>query len=401
MRTLPHLLARRLSSAALVIALLGGSARSTQSATTEQVPWIVLDRPPNISGLARDPQIVLLPDDTIVACVDYVEPHGGLVGKYVYRSTDRGAHWSKSAGLDGPCTASLFAHDGALWLMGVNDCTRTNEGDVVIRRSVDGGASWSTPNRDDCGLLRTSALGHGLTTVVYGGRIWRAFLRKVIPYGGQLRFHAIVCSASVKSALLQASSWRWSTELPLDGTGHNAYAADLVLRGSKGPILLALGYGDEVLLGAELSADGWTLNPIRDDREEWSLPERMSGANVQYDSGSRLYFAANSLRNRAAESSGSTMCLDALALSTSKDGDEWATQSVLLRGRGFDSHQFVGSAWAFDGDDLVMVVEASFRDPAEPAGSRAYRSGAFFLRVPRFRERTPDAPALWQAPPPK
>jgi hypothetical protein len=251
-------------------------------------------------------------------------------------------------------------------------------------------------------LVRNSNLyGDGQSTVVRDGRIWRSFLRSVSPYGARLRRHAIVCSAALGTDLLRAASWRWSTEMPLDGIDHTAYSTDLVLRESGEPFLLVLGISDEVLLCGDLSADGWLLRASNEGQNKWSTPEGIAGTGLRHDPKSDRYFAITRSRNQAAESSSSRMCYDALALSASKDCISWSTKSVLLRGRGFESHLFDSADWRIDGDDIVMVVRTSFRNPAAPIGPSAWRSVALFVRVPNFRDRTPDTPALWQAPAPK
>jgi hypothetical protein len=61
---------------------------------------------------------------------------------------------------------------------------------------------------------------------------------------------------------------------------------------------------------------------------------------------------------------------------------------------------FYHSDWGIDGDDLVaIVVSAIPKSPGDPpdAGSDA----VLFLRVPRFRDRTPADSPLWGPPLPK
>ena len=50
-------------------------------------------------------------------------------------------------------------------------------GHVVIRRSTDGGKTWTKPMYKDDGVLRSDAQYHTapMPMVVHNGRIWRAF----------------------------------------------------------------------------------------------------------------------------------------------------------------------------------------------------------------------------------
>lgn len=102
-------------------------------------------------------------------------------------------------------------HRGALYLLGCS----AHYGDIVIRRSDDGGRTWTDPLDEYSGLLFLGGKGYDppnyhcapVAVLDYQGRLWRAFednVRASWPDG----FQALVISALANSDLLKASSWR-------------------------------------------------------------------------------------------------------------------------------------------------------------------------------------------------
>ena len=69
---------------------------------------------------------------------------------FVYRSDDRGVAWTRLTRLHHQIWSSLFSHCGALYLLGTDHADRYHgrlNGRMVIRRSVDGGRSWTEPRQ--------------------------------------------------------------------------------------------------------------------------------------------------------------------------------------------------------------------------------------------------------------
>ena len=59
----------------------------------------------------------------------------------VFRSADRGKSWARVSEIHGAFWSSLFVHRGALYLLGPD----RHHGNILIRRSTDGGEHWTTP----------------------------------------------------------------------------------------------------------------------------------------------------------------------------------------------------------------------------------------------------------------
>src|SRR6186997_484525 len=102
-------------------------------------PGVVIDfSPAAAKQYIGSPSIAILPDGSYVASHDYFSPGNQGDRTDVFRSTDRGQHWTKSAELKGQWWSGLFVHKGALYIMGTSQAY----GACVVRRSTDGGKTW-------------------------------------------------------------------------------------------------------------------------------------------------------------------------------------------------------------------------------------------------------------------
>jgi len=171
------------------------------------------------------PSIVRLPDGALLASHDYF----GLAGcpknheseeslTSIYRSEDDGASWLNITHIMNCYWSSLFLHGGALYIFG----TSQQYGSIVIRRSEDGGFTWTHPQDEASGLLvrggyhRTPPNYHcaPVPVVVHEGRIYKAFEDCDPPVWGN--FQASVMSAPADADLLDAANWTLSNKLPFD-----------------------------------------------------------------------------------------------------------------------------------------------------------------------------------------
>ena len=169
------------------------------------------------------PSVVRLPDGALLATHDYFgtgcpRNHEGEQGlTSVYRSEDGGANWCNVTHVMNAFWSNLFVHGGAVYLLG----TSQQYGSIVIRRSDDGGFTWTHPEDDGSGLLfaggphRTPPNYHcaPVPVLAHEGRLYRAF-EDCNPMHWGIGFQACVISAPVDADLLQAASWRMSNKLP-------------------------------------------------------------------------------------------------------------------------------------------------------------------------------------------
>ena len=101
------------------------------------------------------PSIVRLADGTLLATHDYFgkgcplnhENEEHLTS--VYRSDNNGETWVNITHIANAFWSSLFTLNGSVYLLG----TSQQYGSIVIRRSCDGGYTWTHPKDEKSGLL--------------------------------------------------------------------------------------------------------------------------------------------------------------------------------------------------------------------------------------------------------
>ena len=131
------------------------------------------------------PSLVRLPDGAILATHDYFgpgSPHNHENEEHltsVYRSEDDGVSWQNITHIANAYWSTLLLHDGAVYLLG---CSQ-QYGSIVIRRSDDGGYTWTHPADSASGLLFKGGSYYNppnyhcgpLPMLYKDGRIYRTF----------------------------------------------------------------------------------------------------------------------------------------------------------------------------------------------------------------------------------
>ena len=182
---------------------------------------------PSTQTYLGSPSLARLPDGTLLATHDYFGPYAprklDRLQRYhlssLYRSTDGGDHWVNVTHITDAFWSSLHVIEDVVYLFGVS----WQYGHIVVRRSTDGGNTWTHPIDEDHGLLFRAGVGERengyhcapVPIAVKDGRIYRAFENNPSqdwPAG----FRSLVISAPVDADLLKASSWTMSNELAFD-----------------------------------------------------------------------------------------------------------------------------------------------------------------------------------------
>jgi hypothetical protein len=339
------------------------------------------------------PSIAALPGGDYVASHDHFGPrtreHAQAL-TWVFRSADRGATWRRVAEVRGQFWSTLFVHRAALWLLG----TDRHYGDVVIRRSDDGGATWTTPTDARHGLLLGGGQYHcaPVPVLAHAGRLWRAIERRDPPTGWGLHFRAGMLSAPEHADLLDARAWTASNFLPgdgawLDGTfggwleGNAVVAPDGRLRNV---LRVESGYPERAAV-VDISADG-TRASFDPATGFVSLPGGAKKFTIRHDPPNGRYWTIVSsvpAEQQAGTWPGQTR--NTLALAASPDLRAWTIECVLLAHPDAKRHGFQYVDWLFDGDDLIAICRTAYDDEAGGAHNHHDANYLTFHRVTAFR----------------
>ncbi|MBI5689344.1 MAG: exo-alpha-sialidase [Verrucomicrobia bacterium] len=374
---------------------------------------VVFASPDREKFFCGSPSIIILPDGSYLVSHDIGGRHDRAGHTVLQASTDRGASWRQVGEVSNQKWSTLFQHRGAVYLIG----TSARPGDMIIRRSTDGGRTWTDPVDGRHGLLAQGKYHCAPTpVVVHRGRIWRAF-EQFAETAPVRAFGAFVMSAPEAADLLEASAWTRSNALThqrdwlatrngewLEGNvvvtpqgglvdilrveSHPAIGAPFALPGANARIPRF-----EVAAALPIAADGRTVSfdPTRDylhfigseakftirfderSGRYWSIGSKITNPHTGY----AWLYTPHHQRN-------------VLSLTSSTDLRTWEERCRLLRFRegqvvtkeesrvGF---QYVD--WQFDGEDLIAVCRTSWN-------GLNYHDANFitFHRVRNFRTLT-------------
>lgn len=339
------------------------------------------------------PSLVKLPNGELLASYTEVGPssdENSLPYARLYRSTDNGESWSLLRDVREMFNATLFVHNGVLYLIGTN----RHDGEVIISRSDDNGARWTMPADSQKGLLLQGRhKSFASPVLVHGGRIWYA-VEKVDEDSNRRypRFSAVVLSAPVDANLLEASSWVASNPVRgdrawLGGRFANWFGGSLVAApdGVLSSIMSVSSGSDEYAARLRVGSDGRKLdfNP-----EDGFFPFD-GGAKkfvVRRDEAAGGYWAlVDAVPERFAGATPERV-QNTLALTKSTDLQTWSQQAVLQHQADPDKFGFGDPYWIFDGDDICYVCATAHDDRQGGAFNGQSANFLTFHRISKFRD---------------
>ena len=332
------------------------------------------------------PSIVRLPDGALLAAHDYFgrrsprNRDGEEALTSVYRSEDNGKTWHNTTHIINCFWSSLFVHRESAYILG----TSQRFGSIVIRRSADGGHSWSHPTDEQSGLLFRGGPGQEppnyhcapVPILRHAGRIYRAFedcvSRKWPPVGAQ----SLVISAAEDSNLLEASSWTQSNRLLFDPAWvlpdwsvikSPAWLEGNVVLAPNGEMWNVLRFHSDPLVDRAAIVkihDGGRRITFDPANGFIDFPGGMSKFTIRRDPVTKLYLtlANNNTDPAYAEQR------NVLSLCASEDLLHWRHVKTLLEDDTGLSHEdsirltgFQYADWQFDGDNIIFVVRMAYR----------------------------------------
>jgi hypothetical protein len=367
-----------------------------------QVPGVVIDHLPASTGLfVGSPSIVVWTNGDYVASHDFFGPksteHERAVTA-VFRTGDRGVTWRKIATVDGQFWSSLFVNQGALYLLG----TDKHSGNAVIRRSLDGGQTWTVPADASTGWLRGDAHYHCAPTPVieHAGRLWRGMERLIPPTAWAGGCCAGVMSAPVKADLLNATNWTFSNFLPSsrrwNGGDLDGWLEGNVVVTPAGQVLDILRVDTakqpEIAAMVSVSPDGKKLS-FDPATGFIHFPGGAKKFTIRQDPKGSGYWTLASIvpkggataTRRLASSGAPSDIRNTLALLHSQDLRRWKVCSVLLHHPDVTRHGFQYVDWQFDGDDIIAACRTAYDDGL--GGAHSFHDANFltFHRVQKFQ----------------
>lgn len=386
-----------------------------------EVPGTVIDHSPAQSRIfIGSPSIVIMPDGTYVA-----KASGSHLTTRVYHSHDRGKSWERIAIVEEMVWSNIFYHNKALYMMGTS--AGHLRGHCVIRKSEDGGYTWTTPKDEDSGLLFEDISYHTapMQIVIHNGRIWRTMedeQGEPRQYWGT-RFRAFMMSASLDVDLLKASSWTASDRL-----GYNPEWLDGRFRGWLEGNAVVDPYGNIVnVLRVDYRPEGGKAAIIRyteDGKRSSFDPEKdfidFPGGNkkvfIRFDDKSNYYWALSNailpkhaggnlekardyVRQRIPTSdnpsgeyafSNPERTRNTLVLMTSRNLRDWKIRKIVLYHPEISKHGFQYPHFVFDEDDIIFLSRTAYDDGQGGADNQHNANYITFHRINDFRKLVAD-----------
>ena len=302
----------------------------------------------------------------------------------VYRSNDHGLTWELTANIKESWGGQLFVNRGSVYLIG----TLCGYGSLVIRRSDDGGSTWTDPVDEDSGLLFRAGNEyeppnyHDVPSNVlkFEGRLYTAYENNH-PFHWPKGFRAFVLSADEDSDLLKASSWRKSNEVVFpgdpDGRVDGWLEGNIVVEidGQLCSVMrLQPELGDDYMSGkTKYAIDKAAFLKIENegrhlvnDPERWfvDLPGAMTKFTISRDDiGGRYWLIANDMFTGPPR-----VHRNILSLFSSEDLSSWTRHTVLMEDRHEKTPEesawktgFQYADWQFDGDDIIYLVRTAYK----------------------------------------
>ena len=361
------------------------------------VPGVVIDHSPQTSGLyIGSPSLAILTNGDYVASHDFFGPKSAEFQRarsVVFRSGDRGLTWRKVSEIEGAFWSSLFVHRGALYLLGPD----RHHGNILIRRSTDGGETWTTPASSTTGLLRDTGEHHcaPMPVLEHHGRLWRAFEWRHPPVAWGINYRAGMLSVPVEADLLDSANWTCSNFLPSDrawnGADMGAWLEGNAVVTPAGELVDVLRVqtrsSNEKAAIVRISPDGRTA--LFDPAAGFvSFPGGAKKFTIRFDPPSGRYWSLASIvgeRHRGEDPGG---VRNTLALTCSPDLTNWTVRCVLLRHPDVAKHGFQYVDWLVEGGDIIAVCRTAYDDGVGGARNKHDANFLTFHRFKNFRRLT-------------
>lgn len=374
----------------LCVIVIAGFSCTPQ--TSETVLGIVIDYSPASSEIyIGSPSIAVLPNGDYVASHDFFGPGSQQNRTRIFLSQDKGQSWEQQTDLVGQWWSTLFVHQDRLYIMG----TSRHHGYTVIRRSSDGGATWTEPVDDTTGLLLADAEYHCAPVPVlrHNGRLWRAMEDTEGPGNWGTHFRAFMMSAPLDADLLNAASWTCSNRLDRDSTWldgrFRGWLEGNAVATPKGEVvnILRVDYKPEGAKAAviQISEDGKTatFDPASGFID---FPGGCKKFTIRYDTTSQRYWSLSNVVPGEFKNPNPERTRNTLALISSRDLQSWRVDHIVLQHPDVKNVGFQYADWLFENKDIIAVVRTAHPDGRGGAHNCHDANYMTFHRIENFRQ---------------
>lgn len=336
------------------------------------VPGVVVRHIPRTENrYIGSPSICILPDGEYLASHDVFGPavNTGKSGTvYVYSSVDKGVTWKEISVIYGQYWSNLFYHNGAVYILGVDH----GHGNIVIRRSIDNGRTWSIPSGPETGFLFE---GHYHTAptpaVCHDGRIWRAFeYADAVDSKLPDRYGLLMISADMSSDLLNAANWEMTNCLPsnssyMDGKFRGWLEGNAIVTkdgrlADMARVHIHPGTSEKAAI-ANVSADGDELY-FQKFSGFVDFPGGSKKFTVRYDASTDRYLALVNNIKPGLEKEYPANVRNCLSLAASRDLMHWDIICTVLDHPDVKCHGFQYADWLIDGNDIIFLSRTGYDD---------------------------------------
>lgn len=314
---------------------------------------------------------------------------------HIWETKDAGATWRRLGVVYGAFWSQLFLHEGALYLFGTN----RHHGFLVIRRSTDGGVTWTEPIDAKSGLLRVGMFHMAPNPVVtHNGTLFFAieFADGAVREWGK-QYGACVVSVPVDVDLLDAAAWKFSPVLYYDPTYlHGNFGGWLegnVTIGLDGTIFNLLRVEDASSFNEKAALV--TFNSVKNvlsfnpETDFGAFPGGSKKFSVLFDDESSRYISLSNTisdTDRNIYETASDQIRNTVTLVISSDLRTWKVVRVVLQSGDVRRTAFQYISFALDGADIIFVSRTAASDWT--GGARSYHDANFltFHRIENFRQ---------------
>lgn len=382
----------------IVLMLLGLNPILHAAPDFSQVPGVVIDHhPATTQNYIGSPSLAVLPDGSYAASHDFFGPGPKNAQTRIFASQDQGQTWQQIAELDNQFWSTLFTHRQQLYLLGT---TRQN-GHCIIRRSTDGGRTWTTPSDENNGLLIADGEYHCAPQPIieHEGRLWRGMEDAMGPNGWGEHFHSFMMSVPVDADLLKAGNWVLSERIGyngdwLDGKFGGFLEGNAVATPEGGIVnMLRVDYRPEGGKAAmiEIGDDGQSAH-FDPDAGFIDFPGGCKKFTIRKDPQSPYYWSLTNWVPPKHAGNNPERTRNTVALIRSNNLRDWQVRCVVLYHPDPSKHAFQYLDWQFDGSDLIAVSRTAYDDGLGGAHNQHDANFMTFHRIENFRQlEMPDS----------